>query len=96
MKSGQADEAAKLRASVAADKDVIKNMETELSSAESQLQEILYKIPNVPAEKVPAGRSADDNITTKEWGKSSYALLATHSHTGSSLRNTTSSISNSA
>jgi seryl-tRNA synthetase len=69
MKSGQADEATKLRASVAADKDVIKNMETELGTAESQLQEILYKIPNVPAEKVPAGRSADDNITTKEWGK---------------------------
>lgn len=69
MKNGKSDEATSLRNSVAADKDRIKELESEMANAEAELQQLLYKIPNVPAEKVPAGKSADDNITTKEWGK---------------------------
>ena len=69
MKAGKNEEATSLRNSVAADKDRIKELESEMANAEAELQQLLYKIPNVPAEKVPAGKSADDNITTKEWGK---------------------------
>jgi seryl-tRNA synthetase len=69
MKSGNNDEATSLRASVAADKDLIKDLETQLTTLESDLQQLLYKIPNVPAEKVPAGKSPEDNITVNEWGK---------------------------
>lgn len=69
MKTGKNEEATNLRNSVAADKDRIKELELEMANAEAELQQLLYKIPNVPAEKVPAGKSADDNITTKEWGK---------------------------
>jgi len=69
MKSGNNDEATSLRASVAADKDLIKDLETQLTTLESDLQQLLYRIPNVPAEKVPAGKSSDDNITVNEWGK---------------------------
>jgi seryl-tRNA synthetase len=69
MKSGNNEEATALRNSVTADKDLTKNLEVELSSLETELQQLLYKIPNVPAEKVPAGKSPDDNITTYEWGK---------------------------
>ena len=69
MKAGKNDEATAIRNSVASDKDRVKELEVEMANAEAELQQILYKIPNVPAEKVPAGKSADDNITTKEWGK---------------------------
>lgn len=69
MKAGKAQEATDLRNSIAADKDRVKQLETDMASAEHELQQLLYKIPNVPAEKVPAGKSAEDNITTKEWGK---------------------------
>jgi seryl-tRNA synthetase len=69
MKSGNTNEATALRNSVTTDKDLIKNLESDLTNSEAQLQQLLYRIPNVPAEKVPAGKSADDNITTREWGK---------------------------
>jgi seryl-tRNA synthetase len=69
MKAGKPDEATALRNSVATDKDRVKQLETEMANAEGELQQLLYKIPNVPAEKVPAGKSPEDNITTREWGK---------------------------
>jgi seryl-tRNA synthetase len=69
MKAGKGDEATALRNSIAADKDRLKELEAEMTNAETELQQLLYRIPNVPAEKVPAGKSADDNITTREWGK---------------------------
>jgi seryl-tRNA synthetase len=68
MKSGKADEAAALRASVAADKDKVKSLEESLTDFERKQQDILYKIPNVPASIVPAGKSAEDNITVHQHG----------------------------
>jgi seryl-tRNA synthetase len=68
MKSGKADEATALRASVAADKDKLKSLEESLTDFEKKQQDILYKIPNVPASIVPAGKSAEDNITVHQHG----------------------------
>jgi seryl-tRNA synthetase len=68
MKSGKADEAASLRTSVAASKDKVKTLEESLADFEKKQQDILYKIPNVPAAKVPAGKSAEDNLTVHEHG----------------------------
>jgi seryl-tRNA synthetase len=68
MKTGRAEAAAALRASVAADKDKIKSLEESLSEYETNQIEILYKIPNVPAAIVPAGKSAEDNITVHSHG----------------------------
>ncbi|MBL0742140.1 serine--tRNA ligase [Chryseolinea lacunae] len=68
MKSGQANEATALRAAVATAKDKIKSLEAELDGYEKNQTELLYKIPNVPNEKVPAGKSAEDNITVYEHG----------------------------
>lgn len=68
MKSGKAEEATSLRASVAADKDKIKVLEESLTDFEKKQREILYKIPNVPASIVPAGKSAEDNITVHQHG----------------------------
>jgi len=68
MKAGKADEATALRQSVAGDKDKIKELDTELTQLEETLTQQLYRIPNVPAEKVPAGVGADDNVTVHEHG----------------------------
>jgi seryl-tRNA synthetase len=68
MKSGNAEEATALRASVAADKDKVKDLEDSLADFEKKQREILYKIPNVPASIVPAGKSAEDNITVHQHG----------------------------
>jgi len=69
MKSGKAAEATTLRTAVAADKEKVKALEVELDALEKKQQDILYKIPNVPAEKVPAGKSAEDNITVHQQGE---------------------------
>ncbi len=68
MKNGKAEEASALRASVAASKDKVKSLEDSLADFEKKQQDILYKIPNVPAAKVPAGKSAEDNLTVHEHG----------------------------
>jgi seryl-tRNA synthetase len=68
MKSGKAEEATALRTSVAADKEKIKGLEESLTDFEKKQQEILYKIPNIPAAIVPAGKSAEDNITVHQHG----------------------------
>ncbi len=69
MKAGKADEASSLRAAIALDKDKVKSLEENLTEFERNQQEILYKIPNVPAVNVPAGKSAEDNITVHEHGQ---------------------------
>lgn len=68
MKAGKAGEATSLRQAVANDKDKIKSLETELTSFEEKLTQHLYRIPNVPAEKVPVGAGADDNLNVYEYG----------------------------
>jgi seryl-tRNA synthetase len=68
MKAGKAEEATLLRTTVAADKEKLKSLETELASLEKRQQELLYKIPNIPHEKVPAGVGADDNLNVHQHG----------------------------
>jgi len=68
MKEGKKSEAEALRADISGKKEAIKVLEEEVRQEEARLQEILYKIPNVPAEKVPAGVGADDNINVNEHG----------------------------
>ncbi len=68
IKSGKSDEASSLRSQVANDKQQIKSLEESLVVQEQKLQELLYKIPNVPADKVPAGKTPEDNITVHEHG----------------------------
>jgi seryl-tRNA synthetase len=68
MKAGKAEEAMSLRNQVSQAKQIIKDNQSRLESVEKELQQVLYRIPNVPASKVPAGKSAEDNIYEKEIG----------------------------
>lgn len=69
MKAGQTEEATSLRNAVSTDKELIKQLEGELATFEEQLLQHLYKIPNVPAEKVPAGTSAEENLNVYQHGE---------------------------
>lgn len=68
MKSGKKAEAEALKARTAEIKKQIAELAPELSEAEDELQKLLYTLPNVPAEKVPQGSGADDNVKVHEWG----------------------------
>lgn len=68
IRSGKNDEANALRLVIADEKKATKDMETSLVDLEKEVTELLYKIPNVPHEKVPAGVGAEDNIKVFEKG----------------------------
>ncbi|MCX7636552.1 MAG: serine--tRNA ligase [Cyclobacteriaceae bacterium] len=68
MKAGKTEEAHALRQRVAQWKDELKKLEDNLAQYEEELRLHLYKIPNVPAQAVPAGKSADDNINVHQHG----------------------------
>src|SRR5690554_7058134 len=44
-------------------------LKDEVSKLEEQIQELLYDIPNVPQNIVPAGKSEDDNEIVEEVGQ---------------------------
>lgn len=68
MKDGKKDEAESLRTFVQEVKGRIQTLETDMKDAENQLQEMLVLIPNLPADEVPAGRTAEDNEEVKSGG----------------------------
>ncbi|MCB0462318.1 MAG: serine--tRNA ligase [Flavobacteriaceae bacterium] len=60
-KSGQADQANALKKRTTQLKDDSKVLTEKLNAVSEKLDELLYKIPNVPNDLVPAGNSEDDN-----------------------------------
>src|SRR5882672_7511893 len=68
IKDKKTEEANELKNQVAQSKEQIKTLEESLLSFERKLQEILYKIPNVPHEKVPQGKTPEENINVHEHG----------------------------
>ncbi len=68
MKEGKKDEATTLREEVATLKQESKTLEEEQSKTEQELRELLLQIPNLPADIVPEGKHAEDNIEVKSGG----------------------------
>jgi seryl-tRNA synthetase len=46
----------------------LKTAESELNKIQSQLEEILFGIPNIPDDSVPDGNSETDNVELRRWG----------------------------
>lgn len=69
MKAGKREEAEAIKAQTATLKETDKQLSEKLDVYANELIQELYKIPNVPAEIVPEGKSADDNITVFEEGE---------------------------
>jgi seryl-tRNA synthetase len=61
MKAGKREEAEGVKSKTSELKTKSKSLEEQLRSFEEELQNVLYTIPNLPHESVPAGKSADDN-----------------------------------
>lgn len=69
MKAGNKSEADAIREAVASDKEKIKALEQAQQESEVNLRDLLYKIPNVPHEKVPAGKTPEENINVYQHGE---------------------------
>lgn len=50
-------------------KEIIRELTDKQASIESQLNDLLVQIPNLPHESVPAGKHAEDNVIEKTGGK---------------------------
>lgn len=61
FKSGEVQKANVLKEKTTQLKDTVKTLEQELNEKADALNELLYKIPNVPNEIVPAGNTDEDN-----------------------------------
>ncbi|MDO5396025.1 MAG: serine--tRNA ligase [Bacteroidales bacterium] len=68
MKSGQREEAEKMKALVATLKSEQKALSDEVTRTETEIRNILLTVPNVPYAGVPAGTSAADNVVEKTGG----------------------------
>ena len=69
MKSGNKEEAEVKRARVAELKAIGKELDEEKTAAESALRNLLLAIPNLPADIVPEGKHAEDNLVVKMGGE---------------------------
>ena len=68
MRSGQADEAADLKARMAELSGRIDAQAAELTEVEQRIEADLLLIPNLPHPSVPDGGGADDNPVVRSWG----------------------------
>ncbi|EJW89342.1 seryl-tRNA synthetase, partial [gut metagenome] len=59
MKEGKKEEAETAKAHVAELKETNKKLQAEMEQAASDMQNLLYTIPNVPYESVPEGFGAE-------------------------------------
>ena len=68
MKDGRTQEAEEVKAKVAVYKENDKQLQTLMAEAEQELTALLCNIPNIPADNVPEGKDANDNVVVKEGG----------------------------
>ena len=68
MKDGKTQEAEEVKAKVAVYKENDKLLQTQMAEAEQKLTTLLCNIPNIPADEVPEGKDANDNVVVKEGG----------------------------
>ncbi len=68
MKQQKKEEAESLKKEVAANKEQVTHLNKYLGETEKNLEKILVQLPNLPSQKVPAGKSPEDNIVEREGG----------------------------
>ena len=68
MKEGQREAAESARTQVAGMKESNRQLETDMKESEKRLTELLWQIPNLPADSVPEGKGAEDNVVEKTGG----------------------------
>lgn len=68
MKSGQKEEAEKLKSQTAELKEFCREYDAILKKVEEELQDVLVTIPNLPHASVPEGRTPEENVEVESWG----------------------------
>lgn len=68
MAQGRKEEAEILKNEVASLKPALEPLKEKANDTEAKLHNALIQLPNLPNEKVPAGKSADDNEVVREGG----------------------------
>nr|WP_314679120.1 serine--tRNA ligase [uncultured Capnocytophaga sp.] len=69
MKEGKRQEAEQAKAQTADLKEQIKQYSASLEETVNALNDILYRIPNIPNALVPEGKTAEDNLTVFQAGE---------------------------
>ncbi len=68
MANGKKEEAEAGKVEVASLKSLMQPITDKVNDTEKKLQDILIKLPNIPSDKVPAGKTSADNVVIKEGG----------------------------
>jgi len=68
MAKGQKEEAENKKQDVATLKSSLQPISDRLAIVEKQLQDVLVKLPNLPSDKVPPGKTPADNIVVRAGG----------------------------
>tara|TARA_R110002096_G_scaffold329006_6_gene523045 strand:- start:2612 stop:3880 length:1269 start_codon:yes stop_codon:yes gene_type:complete len=69
MGQGKKEEAQEIIASTSKDKERIKDLEEDLKSLQTEREDLLLRIPNVPHYSVPVGKLETDNEVFATWGE---------------------------
>ena len=69
MSKGAKGEAENKKAEVANLKSSLQPVLDQLTSLEKQVQDTVVRLPNLPHDKVPAGKTPEDNVVVREGGK---------------------------
>ncbi len=69
MKEGKKEEAENIKNRVAGLKDADKALQEVMDKATEDMTNVLLTIPNIPSDKVPEGKDAEDNVVVKRGGE---------------------------
>ena len=69
MKAGKKEEAEERKSQTAQYKELTKKLGDTLDQVTQELTQLLYRIPNIPTDIVPEGKSAEDNLTVFQAGE---------------------------
>jgi seryl-tRNA synthetase len=69
MAKGQKETAESRKQEVATLKTSLQPISDQLAETEKQLQELIVKLPNLPSDKVPPGKTPEENLTVRQGGK---------------------------
>jgi seryl-tRNA synthetase len=67
-----ADKPPKLIAEMRQLGEKVTSLEAEICRVESELNDFLLRLPNIPAADVPVGKDTQDNIVVRSWGKPAH------------------------
>ena len=69
MREGKTADAEQAKQQVSSFKTTIDELQVHADNVKTELEELLFTVPNIPHESVPAGKSAEENELVRPWSK---------------------------